>query len=178
MMSEVTKNQQAFVGYEYKELEVPHELASVYIDGYQNFGWALEDSASSREQRKTNLTFKRDRKIVNKMELTRLQRQFDAFLFEIKELELAKTRTAMGVALLVGIGGTVFMALSTFAYLGAQYVGSVLFAIPGFLGWILPYMLYQRLVRKKTQELEPLIDQQYDKVYELCEKAHALLVRA
>ena len=51
---------------------------------------------------------------------------------------------------------------------------TVLLAIPGFLGWILPYFLYRRLVRKKTAEIEPLQEQKYDEIDAICEKGSRL----
>ena len=52
---------------------------------------------------------------------------------------------------------------------------TILLAIPGFLGWILPYFLYQMLVRKKTMEIEPLMEEKYDEIYTICEKGTNLL---
>ena len=38
-----TPNTASFIGYEYKSLTVNRRMKSVYADGYQNFGWKLED---------------------------------------------------------------------------------------------------------------------------------------
>ena len=38
-----TPNTASFIGYEYKSLTVNRRMESVYADGYQNFGWKLED---------------------------------------------------------------------------------------------------------------------------------------
>lgn len=61
------------------------------------------------------LRLKRDRKIVNKTELTRLQRNFEACVREIQSLENSKTSKATIWALAAGVIGTAFIACSTFA---------------------------------------------------------------
>ena len=38
------KDKKAFVGYEYKEITVNAGLASMYLDGYENFGWIAEEA--------------------------------------------------------------------------------------------------------------------------------------
>ena len=50
-----------------------------------------------------------------------------------------------------------------------------IFAIPGFLGWILPYFLYKKIVRNQTEKLTPMIEAKYDEIYEICEKGNKLL---
>lgn len=51
----------------------------------------------------------------------------------------------------------------------------IVFAIPAFMGWILPIFLYKKAVRKQTEKLAPLIEEKYDEIYELCEKGNRLL---
>ena len=77
------------------------------------------------------MKFKRDRKIRNKAELTRLQ----------------PPRAALCAIL----------------------------AVPGFIGWILPYFCYRAIRRRKTNRLSPLIEKKYDELYDVCEKANGLL---
>ena len=42
-------------------------------------------------------------------------------------------------------------------------------------GWMLAYVLYVKIGQKKARQLEPVINQQYDKIYETCERAASLL---
>ena len=51
----------------------------------------------------------------------------------------------------------------------------ILLAIPGFLGWIFPYFVYRKVVRKETEKINPLIEKKYDEIYEICEKGNKLL---
>ena len=96
---------------------------------------------------------------------------------EIEALEKSKTSVATIYALMVGIIGTAFMAGSVFAVTAQPpyMILSIILAIPAFVGWIIPYFLYRRVVRKQTEKLEPLIEQKYDEIYEICEKGNKLL---
>lgn len=167
-----------YIGYEYKEVVVRSEQASLYLDCYETFGWKEDENfAAMCGSHLTTLRLKRDRKIVNKMELTRLQQHFEACANEIEALEKAKTSAATVWALVIGIIGTAFMAGSTFAVVHNPPIVwlCILLAIPGFIGWILPYFIYNRIVRKRTQKIQPLIEAKHEEIYEICEKGHSLL---
>ena len=177
-MSEVTANENGFVGYEYRDITVDREMESMYVDGYQNFGWMLEKSSAPQiGLNNITLKFKRDRKIRNKMELTRLQRQFDSCVSEITEMEKSKAAGASIIAYTVGLIGTAFMAGSVFAVVATPplILLCIILAVPAFIGWILPYFLYKSNYAKKAAKLAPLIDSKYDEIYEVCERANNLL---
>lgn len=174
----------AFVAYEYKDITVETDQVSMYLDCYENFGWAADNRNYPQEHsdvvgihHQTTIHLKRNRKIINKMELTRLQRHFEACMKEIMVLEKSKTRMATVWALAVAILGTAFMAGSTFAIVHEPPVVwlCILLAIPGFAGWIVPYFLYEKIRRKNTQKIQLLIEAKYEEIYEICEKGHALL---
>ena len=167
-----------YVGYEYKEVTVRLEEASFYQDCYENFGWKPDGNFTmARGSHWTTLRLKRDRKIINNMELTRLQRHFEACANEIKALEKAKTSGASAVALSVAVIGTAFMAGATFAAVHEPPIIwlCILLAIPGFLGWILPYFLYHWTLRRRIQKIQPMIEAKQDEIDGICEKGHALL---
>lgn len=177
-MSEITKNEKNFVGYEHKDIAVSHESKSVYADGYPHFGWTLEGTTTLFQKVGTvNMKFKRDRKIRNKVELTRLQRQFEACVTDIEKLERSKLISASAIAYGIGIAGTACMAGSVFAYLADLLPLTVILAIPGFAGWIVPYFSFRGIRNKKTQEVTPFIDMKQEEIYEVCEKANALLTK-
>ena len=101
----------SYIGYEYKELTVPGRDVSLLLDGYESFGWQPDENHPAPGQGRTvTLYLKRDRKIINKMELTRLQRNFEACLRQIDRLRREPARTATAWALFVGLVGTAFMA--------------------------------------------------------------------
>ena len=168
---------QGYVGYEYKTISISRQMESFYADAYRNFGWELEGTALSISSASASveMRFKRDRKLRNKMEVTRLQRQFEACANEIASLERSKAIKASIVAYVLGILGCAFMAGSTFAYLDGMIVLCIILAIPGFMGWILPYFMYKSLYARKAGEVAPLIDQKYDEIYDVCERANTLL---
>lgn len=81
-----------FIFYEYKEITVRSDKAPLYRDCYECFGWQQDENFPMQETGgKITLTLKRDRKLVNKTELTRLQRNFEANMEEIDSLERSKT---------------------------------------------------------------------------------------
>ncbi len=183
-MDNAERQQRNFVGYEYKELLTEDSRYSFLLDGYENFGWELDENFPENRvgrnpvsQQKKVLRLKRNRKIVNKMELTRLERNFEACVNEIDKLEKEKTSIATVYALVLGMIGTAFMAGSVFAVTAQppNYILCIILAVPGFLGWIFPYFLYKKVVGKQTDRVVPLIEEKYDEIYEICEKGNKLL---
>lgn len=175
-MNEIRKEGAGFVGYEYKEISASGERASFYLDCYESFGWTL-DERTQESAAKGRLILKRERKIVNKTELTRLQRHFEACMDEIRALEQSRTTSATIWAIVVGLAGTAFMAGSTFAavHIPPLYVLSAILAVPGFTGWILPWFLYKKLAARRTKVVAELMERQYDEIYEICEQGNQLL---
>ena len=182
-MGGAEKGHRDFVGYEYKEIAAENSRISFLLDGYENFGWELDErllesgQGCSAQAAKTVLQLKRNRKIINKAELTRLQRNFEACVNEIDKLEREKTSVATMYAITLAVIGTAFMAGSTFAVTAPSphYILCIILAIPGFLGWIFPYFLYKKVVEKQTERITPLIEAKYDEIYEICEKGNKLL---
>ena len=179
-----------YTGYEYREISVPREYVSLCLDSYPCFGWeedpnyeqhgrrgAHARSGGAGEKDAVTLYFRRVRSIRSKVELTRLQRNFDSCVAELKALERAKRTQGMIAALTVGILGTALIAGSTFAAVSTppNLWLMILLAVPGFLGWILPYFLYRAVVRRKTVQIEPLIEQTYDEINYICQKGSRLL---
>lgn len=170
--------QKEYTSFEYRELNVKEDLASFYLDSYENFGWQQDDNFPPQESGgMVTLRLKRNRKIINKVELTRLQRNFEADMEEIASLENAKTTQAMVAALTVGILGTACMAGSVFAVTAAPPIIwlCILLAVPAFAGWIFPYFIYKKLKAEKTKKVTPYIEEKYEEIYEICEKGHSLL---
>ncbi|MFL0196311.1 hypothetical protein ACJDU8_12205 [Clostridium sp. WILCCON 0269] len=169
------EKEKKFVGYEYRDVTVIRGMEPLWTDSYASFGWLLEGNSSVPRINSVTLKFKRERKIRNKVELTRLQRQFEGCVKEIENLEKSKNLGASAFAYGIGIVGTAFMALSVFSYLGGMILTSIVVAVPAFAGWVLPYFGYLRIKNKKTEQVNPLIDAQYEKIYDTCEKASRLL---
>lgn len=169
-----------FIGYEYQDVTTKNSMVSVYADGYRNFGWQVEKMAAAggRALDSVTLKFKRDRKTPNKMEMARLQRKFDACISDILSLESSKYALASAAAYLVGLVGTAFMTASVFFMTGGMVLQCVLLAVPALVGWLLPYFLYERIVKKKTEAAAPLIQEKYDEIYGICQKGNRLCFQA
>ncbi len=193
MIDFTRKKDAGYIAYEYREVMVAEEFLSIYRDSYPCFGWEEDPNHAASEIKDRSVShrtkpgtdrgrrviyFRRNRNISNKAELTRLQRNFDSCIQEIEELNRSKTTMGLTAALVVGILGTACMAGSVFAVTAEPPVIwlMVLLAIPGLIGWILPCYLYRRLVRKNTEEINPLIEQKYDEIYTICEKGNNLLI--
>lgn len=174
----------SFVGYEYKTVTADMEKISFFMDGYECFGWEPDENlyGSAKAgipsgQKKQTIRLKRDRRIINKMELTRLQRNFEACINEIETMEKAKTSRATVWALVIACIGTVFMTGGTFAATAQppHYILMTVLAVPGFLGWILPYFIYRKIAARQTEKMTPLIETKYDEICEICERGNKLL---
>ena len=163
-----------YIGYEYTVIKSYDQYMSMYLDGYLNFGWLPDEN---HPQTGNAVRLKRDRKIMNKAELTRLQRHFDACMEELISLEKSKHFSATIFSITVGIIGTGFIAGSVFAVTASPPIIwlTILLAIPGFIGWALPIFLYKMMYRRQAKKLEPLIEAKYDEIYEIGEKAAKLL---
>lgn len=91
MNADVQRERQSFIFYEYKELNVKEDQASFYLDCYKNFGWKQDENFPPQNKGDlVTLKLKRNRKIVNKVELTRLQRHFEADMQDIVSLKIPK----------------------------------------------------------------------------------------
>ena len=200
--NEITRGGGDYVGYDYKTVTVAGDKFSMYLDAYGNFGWAPDEAADRLMHRRVPagsvrglarhfapgaqgrqyagaviLKMKRDRKILNKAELTRLTQHFEACMDEIGALENAKTGGATALSIVLGVIGTALLAGSVFAVTHEPPMVLLcgLLGLPGIAGWALPYPVYKRLVIKKAEKLDPLIERKYDDVHEICGKGNALL---
>ena len=173
-MSETKRNGETFLGYDYKEIAAAGEQAAFCLDCYQCLGWEPDDRPPAA---KGKLMLRRPRKIINKAELTRLQRHFEACLAEIAALERSRTSGATVTALCVALAGTAFMAGSVFAVTHEPPLAvlSILLALPGFVGWILPYFLYRRIADRRARLVAELVEQKYDEICDICEQGNQLL---
>lgn len=178
-MNETIINDNSYIGYEYKEVLIRgKDKISLYIDGYRNFGWNLDENRNKLNEKEKNIIYlKRDRMIINKVEITRLQRHFEDCLKQIDELERSKTAKARLVSVIICILGTIFITAATFATVNSPPIIwlSIILAIPGFVGWITPYFVYKNILKKRNEVIEPLINDKYEEIYTICEKGNRLL---
>ena len=77
-----------FESFDYTKVTVAENQMSQYMDGYEHFGWKVDSNVPiEKGMGKVTIHLKRSRAVLNKMELTRLQRHFEACMSEIAALE-------------------------------------------------------------------------------------------
>lgn len=177
------ENKNEFIVYEYMQLCVHEEDYSYLLDSYKNFGWILDQNIENdtdekiQTLHKRSLYLKRNKAILNRMELTRLQQNFQNVFEEIKILKQKKKLKATIKAILVGLVGTFFMALSVFAITSStpNLFLCVLFAIPAFIAWTLPLLIYPYELKRQGKLLDPIILSKEEELDFICKKGHNLL---
>ena len=196
-------NKENFVAYEYKNATVKRNSAGMYIDCMGNFGWTLVETEYDFQPQFTNLNpvnlgkniataaqsygetadpsetltlkFKRDRRIENKQQLDKLEREYEEALSAINKVERKNSAHTMGISLGTGIIGTVFIGLAVYNFVFSNTVLGVVFAAIGAVGWAIGFFSNMKIGKKKSAQTEPYVQEQLNIVYSTCEKAHALL---
>lgn len=112
-----------YVGYEYKKIMVEQDKLAFYLDAYKI---SDEKTSDFKDIEKNIPRLKRNRKIINKTELTRLQRHFEDCVRQIDQMERQKTQMATMIALGIGIVGTAFI---TGQYLQLQLKSLITFCV-------------------------------------------------
>lgn len=171
-------NEHTFDSFDYLKVTVEEELLSQYMDGYEKFGWEMDENVPpEKNMGKVTLHMKRSRNIMNKVELTRLQQHYEACMEEIGTLEASKNSIPAMVSLTCGLIGCGFMAGSVFAVTAAPPIIwlTILLGIPGFLFWAAAYFSYRAVRKRRVKKVMPLIETKYDEACEVCEKAFHLM---
>ena len=166
--------------YDYKTVRVKRDMEAMYTDAYENLGWEVTSTTlADASMSYVNVSFKRDRKIVNKTELNKLQDEIDEVLTNIEKTKSKKANAGVvegvstGVvgALVFGGGMSMSMVLEGIGFL----IGGIALGVVGigvmFLGWL----VHNKVQKKKLTKLEPIYQEQLDKLSELCEQANKLL---
>ena len=178
------ENKDKIITYEYITIYVKKEQEPVYIDTYNCLGWELVDSEIAGDIHNllsTKLSFKRNRKINNKQALIKIQRDIDIKFKNIEKMESQKEIKASFNAYGIGIIACVFLALSVFMITGYIDLGAITFSLQVILGGIgvllciPPYFIYKNTLALKNEELEPLINREYEDISEKCEEADLLI---
>ncbi len=170
-----------YVAYEYLTVQADRDLEPLYKDTYRNFGWLIETtttgmlSGGTPNLNAVTIKLKRDRRIRNRPLINELQRKAENALQTIRDLEKSRTSTAVATALGIGILGSAFLAGSIFAIEADLWLLSVPLGVVGLLGWLAGWLAHGRVKARKTAQTAPLIDEQYEIVYDAGEQATRLL---
>lgn len=184
-MLELENMLKAHQEYEYKDILVDGDAIAFYLDSYRNFGWTLVEHDSyrseqiARPQGKIKLKMQRELGLVNRVELTRLQRHFEDSLNQMDRLKHSRTAVASSVALTIGVFGILCITGAIFMMKQQLPIQMMLLRVMlillGMISFVLPYFLYQKLVLKKRMEIDPLIQQKEKEIYEICEKGYKMI---
>ncbi len=121
----------------------------------------------------------RDGKQKHKSELTRLERQAEETLATLSRLQSSKTAGANVFPYLFGIAATLLLGggmclVMLYDVIAAMTVG-ILLGVLGIALCSVNYLIYQKMVSKKTAEVLPVIDRTEEKLANLLEKGNELL---
>lgn len=168
--------------YEYKSVNVQKNLEQTYIDCYKNFGWIHINNEKRNyyindidDFNIVEIKFKRDRKIKNKEQLNKLQKDCENAFIAINKLERMPQAIATARALSIGFIALIFIALSVFLAIKNIWWGTILSGIIGLVGCSLSYPTYQKTITEKEEKNKAKIDEQYDKIYNSYEQARKIL---
>ncbi len=166
--------------YDYKTVKVKREMETITTDVYENLGWELcSTSADVGSIFYVNLSFKRNRKIENKVELAKLQTKVDSALATIEQLQLKQKNAGFVPALITGIagslvlGGGMSMAMLLTANIGA-FIGGIALGVVGIAICLANVAIYKANHNKQISQIQPLLESELDKLADLCEEASKL----
>lgn len=183
----IEPNAAMFNRYEYKELLVEHSKVSLYIDSYKNFGWDLDTNIHTSnqvslgkelnkpylEETKVKIYVKRQTTIKNKVELTRLENNFEACIKQIIIMEKKKISIAQIYALTLGVIGILSVMIAFVAFADYKRL-SFLAGIIGLINIILPPIVYNKTFISESEKLDPIIQQKYAEIDKICRKGYSL----
>jgi hypothetical protein len=104
-----------------------------------------------------------------------LQRKCQSALENIDRLERSKGVAAFTVAMVIGIIGCALLAGSVFAAGAESWVLCFVLGIPGLLVCLVGYLAHSRIYSRKSRSVAPLIDREYEVVYETSEQASLVI---
>ena len=197
------KNEE-FVAYEYKNVTVKKESASMYEDCMSNFGWELIDESfpgfaagenissqiagaatsfasavSAPQNAVSNLEvvhkYRRDREIKKNREVALLEKECEQALSAIGAITRKDQAWTMGTSLGIGILGTVFLGFAVYNFIFSNIVWGILLAIIGVAGWAIGFFANMKGGQSRAMKSDTKVQDQIDIAYSACERAHALL---
>ena len=167
------------VTYDYKTVKVRRSVETLVCDTYESLGWKLTNTSSVEGSLfYVNLSFKRDRKIDNKIELLKLQEKADSIIANIDNLQNKKKSAGLECSLTTGIAGllvfgggmSMTMLLSGIGYM----VGGIALGVAGAVICGLAYPLFKKVNKKKNTKIQPILESEFDKLADICEQSAKL----
>ena len=194
-----------FVAYEYKNVTVKRESATMYEDCMSNFGWELIDESfpgfasgesitnqiagaatsfasavSTPSKAASNIEivqkYRRDREVKKNREVALLEKECEQALAAIGGITRKNQAWTMGTSLGIGILGTVFLGFAVYNFIFSHIVWGILLALIGVAGWAIGFFANLKGGKKRAETSDSKVQDQIDIAYSACERAHALLV--
>lgn len=169
----------SFTAREYATVRVPARHEQLHRDTYGAFGWTVEawrgpGTSIVPASSTSTLKLTRDRALRGRQVLGELQREAEGALLRIEALERSRSVRATAVAAVLGLVGAVFLAGSVFLLESGLSVVSIGLGVVGLGLWALAWPAYRLSAARRAEQVAPLLDRQYDAVYDACERADAL----
>lgn len=171
-----------YVAYEFLTVDVKKDFELIYADCYENLGWHSINNSESDSVIKNpgldfmvKLKFKRDRRIKNRSMLVSLQKKCEGALKRIDKLEKSKESEAMIVSLSSGIAGLLTLAGAVYIFLAGEIVFSIVLVLLSLVGFAFPLYFYKKIKSDQEYKVASLIEEQYDIIYNVCERAKSLI---
>ena len=162
--------------YEHQELTVNKNVAFLYAQVYLDFGWEIEKATTPIFSiGKAILRFKRPAVSCNNPNMTRLQREFELAIGEIEALEQARSKSASIPSILVGVAGSIFVAVALITGLYGLPEFTLPLMLIGFLGCILSLFCYLWIYRKKTAETDTELWKKFAEIHRISHQAVQIL---
>lgn len=165
--------------YDYKTVRVKRDMEAMFTDAYENLGWEVTStSLVGGTLSYVNISFKRNRKIEHKTELIKLQDKIDSSLSNIDKLHQTKKNAGVGEGITVGvIGALIFgggmsmtMCLTGLGFL----IGGIALGVAGIGIGLLGWLVHNKIQKKKLVKIDPLLEEEFNKLSDLCEEANNL----
>lgn len=167
------------ISYDYKTIKVKRSIETLVCDTYENLGWEMTNTSSVEGSIfYVNLSFKRNRKIANKTELLKLQEKADGVIATIEALQSKQKNAGTAEAVTTGVVGTLTFGGGMSMCMLLKGVGFMLGGIAlGLIGagiCALAYPLFKKLNKKKSANIQPILESEFDKLADICEQAAQL----
>lgn len=166
-----------YLSYEYARTSVKRELAQVAIDCYESLGFEMMDQRTSAPTNQVALSFRRNRKIAGKAQLSKIRRAMDDTMASIVDMEAAKTRKASSQSISIGVASALVLGVGmccTMVWTHLMVLGIVV-GLLGIAGCAFAWSHYRKVREAETLLINPQIDEAYDRLATLCEEAQAVM---
>lgn len=168
-----------FVAYEYKTKTIKAEDQPRAADMYEAFGWEITSAAPSLGGG-VALSLKRDRKIAHKQELNKTERQAESVFETLLNLKRSVTLGASVFAYILGVVGALVLGggmslVMTVSNSVPAVAGGIVLGVVGLILCGINYIIYKNIAVKKTEKVQPAIDENEEKLANLLERGNALL---